>query len=268
MIVPIAMLLILALAVTSCELVPGTHTSSVSPDGRSTAYVRQGLSIDPPEDHLFLKTGDAAAKELMVLGPDMDWSRAIAWSPDSRTVGFVVNEQQLAFFDVATGEHLAMLDLIGGGGQSSPGAVRAVSIDNDRRSVSFERYERPLVLRTRHDGTTYEYPVAKPESSERVVKEGRIVEKQQVAVPEKRLKVRIAGSGGFGDRGWFRMKAMDGRATVFIPIQWRAGQVIELPAFDDGPLSSLEISANGPRAIAKNVPVTGDTLDMQLFLEH
>jgi hypothetical protein len=36
------------------DLLPRTHTTSRSPDGRYVAFVHQGLNPDPPDDHLYL----------------------------------------------------------------------------------------------------------------------------------------------------------------------------------------------------------------------
>lgn len=48
----------------------------------------------------------------MALAPDQDWSRTIVWSPDSRKVGFVINDERLALFDTSTFELDAMLLLV------------------------------------------------------------------------------------------------------------------------------------------------------------
>src|SRR5262245_38041060 len=92
--------LVALLAMGGCQLahdlLPRTHTTSRSPDGRYVAFVHQGLNPDPPDDHLYLGPVGQPARYLRALAPDADWSRAIVWSPDSRKVGFVINEQRLA----------------------------------------------------------------------------------------------------------------------------------------------------------------------------
>jgi hypothetical protein len=59
-------------AVSGCrDFLPRTHTTSSSPDGRHTAYVRQGFNIDPPDDHLYLATAGQAPRRLLDLTGDV-----------------------------------------------------------------------------------------------------------------------------------------------------------------------------------------------------
>ena len=127
------------------DLLPRTHTSSRSPDGRYVAFVHQGLNPDPPDDHLYLGPVGQPARYLRALAPDADWSRAIVWSPDSRTVGFVVNEQRLALFDTATASEIAILTLVKADGYPGSEEARAISIANDG-IVTFDRYRRATML--------------------------------------------------------------------------------------------------------------------------
>lgn len=96
--------------------------------------------MDPPPRH-----ANARARYLRALAADADWSRAIVWSPDSRTAGFVVNEQRLALFDTATGSEIAILMLVKADGYPGSEEARAISIANDR-IVTFDRYRRATVL--------------------------------------------------------------------------------------------------------------------------
>ena len=81
------------------DLLPRTHTTAVAPDGQTRAFVRQHLNPDPPDDHLYIARPGEPAREVMALAPDQDWCRAIVWSPDSRKVGFLINDRQLALYD-------------------------------------------------------------------------------------------------------------------------------------------------------------------------
>jgi len=116
------------------------------------AFVRQALNLDPPDDHLYLGPVGQPARYLRALAPDADWSRAIVWSPDSRTVGFVINEQRLALFDTATANEIAILTLIKADGYPGSEEARAISIGNER-IVTFERYRRATVLLQTRQGT-------------------------------------------------------------------------------------------------------------------
>jgi hypothetical protein len=133
------------------DLLPRTHTSSRSPDGRHLAFVYQGLNPDPPADHLYLGPVNRSARHLRALAPDADWSRTIVWSSDSRMVGFVINEQRLALFDTASAREIATLTLVKADGYPGSEEARAISIANDG-TVTFEHYRRATTLLTTRDG--------------------------------------------------------------------------------------------------------------------
>jgi hypothetical protein len=127
------------------RFLPRTHTSPRSLDGRYAAFVHQGLNPDPPGDHLYLGPAGQSARYLRALAPDADWSRAIVWSPDSRTMGFVINEQRLALFDTATASEIAILTLVKADGYPGSEEARAISIANEG-VVTFDRYRRATML--------------------------------------------------------------------------------------------------------------------------
>lgn len=106
------------------------------------ASVHQGLNPDPPDDHLYLGSVGQAARHMRALAPDADWSRAIVWSPDSRTVGFVISEQRLALFETATAGEIATLTLVKADDYPGSEEARAISIAND--GVTFDRYRGPV----------------------------------------------------------------------------------------------------------------------------
>jgi hypothetical protein len=141
--------LVALLAMAGCQLardlLPRTHTSSRSPDGRYAAFVHQALNPDPPDDHLYLGPVGQSARYLRALAPDADWCRAIVWSPDSRTVGFVINEQRLALFDTSTAREIAIPTLVKADGYPGSEEARAISIANDGL-VTFDRYRRATTL--------------------------------------------------------------------------------------------------------------------------
>jgi len=142
--------------ITGCrlahDLLPRTHTESTSPDGRHYAFVRQHLNSDPPDDHLYLGVSGRHARRVKSLAPDADWCRTILWTPDSRTVGFLINEQRLAVFDVRTKSEIATIALVQADGYPGTQEARHVTLTN-AGSVRFERVVRPtMLLRTRSSG--------------------------------------------------------------------------------------------------------------------
>jgi hypothetical protein len=127
------------------DLLPRTHTTSTSPDGRYYAFVRQHLNVDPPDDHIYLGTAGRSARRIMSLAPDADWCRAILWTPDSRTVAFLINEQRLALFDTRTLSQIATVTLVDADGYPGSQEARDVSLANDG-TVTFERVVRATML--------------------------------------------------------------------------------------------------------------------------
>lgn len=150
-----------AVAVAGCQLandlLPRTHTTSTSPDGRYVAFVDQDLNPDPPDDHLYLGRTDERARHLMALAPDLDWCRSIFWSPNSRLVGFLINEQRLAVFDVTTGSLIQVRELVKADGYPGNQEARNVSLA-DAGEVTFDRYLRATALFRTRDGS-FEAPV-------------------------------------------------------------------------------------------------------------
>lgn len=140
------------------DLLPRTHTTSSSPDGRYTAFVRQHLNTDPPDDHLYLAVAGRSAKRLMSLVPDADWCRTIIWTRDSRRVGFLINEQRLAIFDTESAALISILVLVEADGYPGSQEARSVHFVDDG-TVSFERFDRATAVLRRSDGRTVEAPL-------------------------------------------------------------------------------------------------------------
>jgi hypothetical protein len=184
-----ALALVALVAIGGCQLardlLPRTHTSSRSPDGRYMAFVHQALNSDPPDDHLYLGPVGQHARYLRALAPDMDWSRAIVWSPDSRTVGFVINEQRLALFDTATAGEIGILTLVKADGYPGRDEARAISIANER-IVSFDRYRRATMLLQTRQGVI-ESPVTIFGTY------GRPIHRAEQFLGRERLQVSTAG---------------------------------------------------------------------------
>ena len=174
------------------DLLPRTHTSSRSPDGRYVAFVHQGMNSDPPDDHLYLGPVGQPARYLRALAPDADWSRTIVWSPDSRTVGFVINEQRLALFDTATASEIATLTLVKADGYPGSEEARAISIANDG-IVTLDRYRRATMLLQTRQGVI-EAPVTISGTH------GRPIHRAEQLLGRERLQVSTAGARASSNR--------------------------------------------------------------------
>lgn len=222
-------------ATAACQLsrdwLPRTHTASTSPDGRYTAFVRQGLSIDPPDDHLYLGATGTAPRLLMSLAPDADWCRTIVWTADSRRVGFLVRDQQLAVFDTATAEHVAMLSLVKADGYPGSQGARDIVLGAGGR-VSFERFERAG---------------------------NRSLGRETAAIPTERLSLRVTwdDAGTPVKDAWVRVRLADGN-TVSIRISPAADGSVRLP--------SIEVTVPGAAGTAtlRDVRITRNPLEVGL----
>ena len=140
------------------DFLPRTHTTSASPDGRSWAFVRQHLNPDPPDDHLYIGHVSGSATHVLALAPDADWCRTIVWTPDSKTVGFLVSDQRLALFDVRTLKLIVMTVLVAPDGYPGSQEARNVAIASDG-VISFERVVRATTLLHPHGQGIIEAPV-------------------------------------------------------------------------------------------------------------
>jgi hypothetical protein len=236
---------IAALATTAaCEvatdLLPRTHTTSASPDGRHTAFVRQGLSVDPPDDHLYLGATGGTTRRLMNLAPDADWCRTIIWSTDSRKVGFLIRDQQLAVFDSATYEHLAMLPLVVADGYPGAMGARAVAFTDDGRSIAFERFNR---------------------------RSGRGSGVETVPLPQERLSMRMtwAGTNETVLNAWVSVRLAN-RSEVTVMATPGADGLVRLPAIASGPFAFVHVVVPGlsPVAVLRDVAIKSEPLAVEL----
>jgi hypothetical protein len=221
-------------------LLPRTHTVAASPDGRHTASVRQHFGIDPPNDHLYITDESGSPIEVMALAPDMDWCRAILWTPDSRRVAFLIRDQHLAIFDASSRELTAMLPLVGRDGYPGSLEVRNVVFEDDAGGVvSFDRYERAT---------------------------GRHLGRERVTVPADRLRIRLTTAAGQPVERAFARVRLDDEKEVDVPIIPGTDGVAILAAIDEGPLPIVEIGLPGnPRTVVlEDVAVGSTPLDIVL----
>jgi hypothetical protein len=222
---------------------------STSPDGRMHAFVRQHLNSDPPDDHLYVVPADGSARHVMALAPDRDWCRTIVWSPDSRKVGFVVNDERLAVFNTSSLELEAMVLLVA----DESHEARAVSSTNDS-VVSFDLVERALVDVPQRDGRTVRVPsvrIARFRPDARIAKPERMLGRSSVTIPAARLQLRIQSPEGrsLAVDGWARMVTPD-RRQVHVPFSSTPDGLVRLPAFESGPFSIVEVARTRSRRTA------------------
>jgi hypothetical protein len=214
---------------------------STAPDGRTRAFIRQHLNSDPPDDHLYIVAPDGTPRHLMALAPDQDWSRTIVWSPDSRKVGFVINDQRLALFDTSTFALDAMLLLVADESQEA----RSITLARDRL-VSFDLVERALVDVPQRDGRVvpvHAVQISQFRPGSRVTRPARVLERRTIAIPTARLRLRLQTPEGrpMVIQGWARMETSD-RRQVHVEFSSPADGLVRLPAFDPGPFRIVEVA--------------------------
>ena len=261
----------LAVTATGCQvasnLVPRTLARSVSPDGRHTASVWRASSIDPPDDHLFLATGDRPARPLMDLAIDADWSRTIIWTSDSRKVGFVIADDRLAVFDVESARLEAFFFLAGTGCCGGPQESRNVAFSADGTSVSFDRFERPTVLLRNRNGEPFEAHLVseseagRPLSSWQLLRPEKHLGREVVRIPGSHIRLRLNGARPeLPQRVHVRVVFADQR-VIEVTATPRSDGLFVLPAVDDGPIDRLEVGlpgGGGNRTIVRGVKADND----------
>ncbi len=177
----------------------------------------------------------------MRLAPDADWCHSIIWTGDSRTVGFLIRDQQLAVFDAATAEQVAMLPLVKADGYPGSQGARDVRFGADGRVVSFERFERGS---------------------------NRSLGREATSIAAERLSLRITWDSDEAVVGeaWVRVRLTDGR-DVSIPARSGSDGVVRLPAIDAGPFASVEIIVPGVSrtALLREVRITPDPIAVTIF---
>jgi hypothetical protein len=236
-----------------CDFMPRILVTSLSPNGQQTAWVWRAPNLDPPDDHLFLKTKGGPPRGLMDLSPDGDWCRTIVWRSDSRKVGFVVSDDRLALFDVETGTLDAFFYLAGTGCCGGPQESRNVTLSADGRQVFFDRWDRPMVRIHRRDARPFTATVSRESSPDLMttwplVKPATLVGREVVRVPESRLRLRLVPAPGdrLAPHIVVNVVPTDGRSVGVEATPAPDGLVV-LPAVYDGPIDRLEIGMAGLR---------------------
>jgi hypothetical protein len=131
---PFILLSAVALVVTGCGR---THISVSSPDGRVVARVLFHLSIDPPNQSLWLEPIGGTARQLRHLAEDQDWCNEVHWSADSSTVAFLIQDARLLAF-TRSGQLLVDRWLVDDRGYPSREVARHFALSSDRSSASFQ----------------------------------------------------------------------------------------------------------------------------------
>jgi hypothetical protein len=234
------------------DFLPRTHTTSLSPDGRYTAFVRQGLNIDPPDDHLFLAARGGPSRPLMALAPDADWCTRIAWTSDSRKVGFVVADDRLALFNAETGILEAFFFLAGTGCCGGPQDSRNVTLNGDGTEVSFDRFDRTTVLIRPKDGNPFNASLTRQFDHGTMTTKWPVVTRaanrgrEVVRVPAAHVRLRlVAANGDAIPSSIFVNVVSKDQRSIGVHAAAAADGVVTLPATDDGPLDRLEIGFKG-----------------------
>lgn len=258
------------IVVTGCQsardFLPRTHTTSVSPDGRHSAFVRQGFNLDPPDDHLFLTTRGRPTRTLMDLAADADWCKTIVWSADSRKVGFVVTDDRLALFDVDTGRLEAFFFLAGSGCCGGPQEARNVALTDDGTEVSFNRFDRAVVLGRSKDGKDFEAAVTREWSDLAatwpLLRPAKDLGREVVRVPVSRVRVRLVAAPGDGVPSSISVRVvLKDQRWIEVPATPARDGLVVLTPVDDGPIDRLEIGAaglGGKRIVVHGVRGGGD----------
>jgi hypothetical protein len=238
------------------DLLPRTHTTAASPDGRSTAFVRQALNSDPPDDHLYLVDRGGSARRLLDLAPDADWCRTIVWTPDSRSVGFLINDQRLTIFDRETTELVAMVVLVKADGYPGTQEARQVVFSRDGTTLTFERVDRATRMLRIRAGETIVAPLASISQARPSDRPARSRGSETLRIPTVRLQLRLTTAEGrpAATPVWVKLVTPDGR-EVQVPAQSDRDGVVRLPACDDGPFDVVEIRREGRSTVLRNVSV-------------
>jgi hypothetical protein len=235
----------IVLAVSSGECVvshvlPKTLATAVSPDGRYTAIVRRSFSIDPPDDHLFIATRGQSERNVMNLGADMDWCQTVVWSPDSRRVGFAINDEQFVIFEPETGALEARLVLTGDsccGG--APHEARNIAFNADGKeaeaSLSGESHRVVSVERPKHS-------------------EEKTLGHEVLRVPTSRLRLRVDAAGFVPSPSISVTATLKSGLTATVRAMRSTDGLYILPAIDDRGFDLLEISL--PMGINKVARIT------------
>lgn len=143
---------VLALAVTGLFVVgacsrqqlglPRVAVSAASPDGHYRAFVRDHPNIDPPAQSLWLVSGTNSAIQVRKLSEDQDWCQLIAWTGDSRSVAFLIQDARLIVVDAATRRTRVDRWLVDQDGYPPTQVVTGLSLSQDGSSVRFKACRR------------------------------------------------------------------------------------------------------------------------------
>jgi hypothetical protein len=203
----------------------------------------------------------------MNLAPDADWCKTIIWTLDSRKVGFVIADDRLAVFDVATRALEAFFFLAGTGCCGGPQESRSVAFNEDGTQVSFDRFDRATVLIRPKDRPAFEAPVTRESpdgfltSRWPLSKPARNLGREVVRVPVSHVRLRVvpAPNSMLPPSVFVAVISNDQRQIEVAATPGEDGLVV-LPAIHDGPLDRLEIGVaglGGKRIVVRDVRAGG-----------
>lgn len=143
----VLLLMLISAFATGCDEeqlgLPRMPLSVPSPDGRAVAFVRNHVTIDPPDQSVWLAEGDGEPKRIRRLGGDSDWCNTIVWSADGSTVAFLIQDARLLTVDRRSGNVVSEKWLVEWQGEYPPaGWVTGLTLSEDGREAFFQSCQR------------------------------------------------------------------------------------------------------------------------------
>jgi hypothetical protein len=121
---------------------PRVGASSVSPDGRYRAFVRNHPTLDPPAQTLWLASDAERPIQVLQLSEDQDWCRVIQWAGDSRSVAYLVQDARIVLVDTPSRRIRIDRWLVERDGYPPSQVVTDLSLSHDGSSVRFKACRR------------------------------------------------------------------------------------------------------------------------------
>ena len=142
-------ILVACVAASACNSalqwgIPRVPVSATSPDGGYIAFVRNQPNIDPPSQSLWVGRSESGPHKIQDLGPDSDWCNVIAWSGDSTTVSYLIQDARLITIDAASQRIVSERWLTPQDGYPTSRMAVDVSLSHDGRRVRFRECDRKV----------------------------------------------------------------------------------------------------------------------------
>jgi hypothetical protein len=127
-------------ALAGCAATPPAYVaiSKTAPDGSHIAAVRLAPCGTAWCEGLWLGADPASATLVTTLQPAREHAGEIAWSKDSRRVGFLINGHQLRIFDAQTKAPAGQLDLLPADATPTTRIARGVTFSDNGAAITFD----------------------------------------------------------------------------------------------------------------------------------